>query len=294
MRTSPERLTVATLAGVPLSSWLGQHAGWPAAFVFVGAVGLLACAMILACVPYRPGDAQAHPLRELDALRTPQVLLTLLVGAVGFGGMFAVFSYIAPTLTAVAGLPASGVPWAMAAFGVGMILGNLGGAWLADRHLMRSIAAMLVWGIVVMAAFPLLARHVPSAMLGVMLVGTAGALVAGLQIRLMDVAGQAQTLAAALNHSALNIANALGAWLGGMAIDAGFSSGSRRWVFVFIFTGDSIGVRPPCCWRRGSFEWRWPDRDHAPSESLRSDATAGACRSARTARCADLVNRACG
>lgn len=225
-------LTLATLLGVPLASWLGQALGWRWAFVFVALVGTLACLLIPAWVPYRGGDPQARPLRELAALRTPQVLLTLLIGATGFGGMFAVFSYIAPTLTHVSGLRDSQVPWAMAAFGAGMILGNLAGARLADRGVMRALALVLGWNIAVLALFHLLAPHLAGALAGTVLVGTSSALIAVLQIRLMDVAGQAQTLAAALNHSALNIANALGAWLGGVAIDAGAGWRATAWVGV--------------------------------------------------------------
>lgn len=115
-------LTVATLIGVPLGSWIGQLFSWHVVFTFVGAIGLLTCLLIGRYVPYTPGDADAHPLRELGALKNAQVLLTLLVGAVGFGGMFAIFSYIAPTLINLAGMSAALIPWAMVAFGLGMII----------------------------------------------------------------------------------------------------------------------------------------------------------------------------
>lgn len=227
-------LTTATLAGVPIAAALGQYFGWRAAFVFVGVIALLAVAMVRVYVPAMPADAGASPLRELGALRRKQVWLTLGIGAIGFGGMFAVFSYIKPTLIEVAGLPLAGVPFVLALFGLGMVVGNLVGPRFADRALMPTIGGMLVWSVLVMAAFVFAAHHVVTAALAVFFVGTVVAIATALQIRLMDVAGDAQTLAAALNHSAFNAANALGAWLGGVAISAGLGWTSTGWVGVLL------------------------------------------------------------
>ncbi|AVS62912.1 MFS transporter [Paracidovorax avenae] len=227
-------LTGATLAGVPIAAALGQHFGWRAAFVFVGMIAVLAMAMVRRGVPYMPPDAAASPWRELGALRRKQVWLTLGIGAIGFGGMFAVFSYIKPTLTEVAGLPVGGVPFVLALFGAGMVAGNLVGARLADRALMRTIGGLLVWSLVVLGAFVFAAQHVVAAALATFLIGTIVAIGPALQIRLMDVAGDAQTLAAALNHSAFNCANALGAWLGGVAITAGLGWTSTGWVGALL------------------------------------------------------------
>lgn len=223
-------LTGATLAGVPIASWLGQHFGWRAAFVFVGLIAVLAVALIRYGVPHVPADPQASPMRELQALRNKHVLLTLGIAAIGFGGMFSVFSYIKPTLTEVAGLSVANVPLVLALFGCGMVAGNLLGARLADRSLMKTIGGLLVWSVIVLAGFVFAAEHVVTAAIGTFLVGTIVAIGPALQIRLMDVAGDAQTLAAALNHSAFNMANALGAWLGGVAITAGLGWTSTGWV----------------------------------------------------------------
>jgi DHA1 family inner membrane transport protein len=170
----------------------------------------------------------------LSALRRKQVWLTLGVGSVGFGGLFCVLSYIAPTLTRVAGMPEQYVPFVLAVFGVGMILGNLIGSWLADRSLMRTIGASLIWNAAVLCLFSVAARHAWTATIAVLLVGTGVAIVPALQIRLMDVAADAQTLAASLNHSAFNIANALGAWLGGLAIAGGLGWASTGWVGALL------------------------------------------------------------
>ena len=230
-------LTGATLLGVPSATWIGQTFGWRAAYVLVGAIGLLTWGLIFRCVPRAGPVEDASPARELSALSRKQVWLTLGIGSVGFGGLFCVYSYITPTLTQVAGLPVRYVPFVLAVFGGGMILGNLVGSWLADRALMPTIGALLMWNAVVLGSFSLAAPHAWMLTVVVLLVGTGVAIVPALQIRLMDVADDAQTLAAALNHSAFNIANALGAWLGGIAIAGGLGWASTGWVGALLALG---------------------------------------------------------
>jgi MFS transporter, DHA1 family, inner membrane transport protein len=210
-------------------------------------------------VPRRPADLSASPLRELGAFRRKQVLLTLGVGSVGLGGLFCVFSYITPTMTQVAGLPERLMPAVLAVFGVGMISGNLIGAKLADRALMPTIAGALVWNIVVMGLFTFTAHNPWLALLNVLLIAHGVALVPALQIRLMDVAEDAQTLAASLNHSAFNVANGLGAWLGGVAINSGLGWTSTGWVGsllavvgLSIFFVSAAGTLPFRRLRRGT------------------------------------------
>ncbi|MBS0341263.1 MAG: MFS transporter [Proteobacteria bacterium] len=227
-------LTGATLVGVPIAAWLGQHWGWRAAFVFVGVIALVAMVMIRRDVPDMAPPAGASPWRELGALARKQVWFTLGIAAIGFGGMFAVFSYVKPTLVEVAGLPLSGVPFVLALFGLGMVTGNLVGSRLADRSLMKTIGGVLAWSAVVLAMFTFAAHNVVAASINIFLVGTLVAIGPALQIRLMDVAGDAQALAAALNHSAFNMANALGAWLGGVAIGAGLGWTSTGWVGALL------------------------------------------------------------
>lgn len=227
-------LTIATLIGVPLGSWIGQIFNWHVVFGFVGIIGFVTCLLIMRFVPATPGDKHAHPLRELGALKNSQVLLTLLVGAIGFGGMFSVFSYIAPTLMNVAGVTAQLIPWAMAAFGLGMIAGNLIGGRLAEKAVLKVIGWTLLWNIFIMAIFPSLATQMVTGILATFLIGTSSVLLPSLQIRLMDVARDSQTLAAAMNHSALNIANAMGAYLGGMAVSMGYGWISTAYVGVVL------------------------------------------------------------
>lgn len=231
-------LIAATLAGVPLAAWLGQQFGWRAAFVLVGIIALLAVLLIRYSVPNLP--AGASPMRELSALVHPKIWMTLAIAGIGFGGMFCVYSYIKPTLIEVSGMNVAHVPLALALFGFGGIAGNLIGARAADRALMPTIAGVLIYSAVLLACFSTLAQHLSTALLGVFLLGGTVALGPALQIRLMDVAGDAQTLAAALNHSAFNFANALGAWLGGMAIAAGWGWTSLGWVGATLSIGGLV------------------------------------------------------
>ncbi|CAG9177529.1 MFS transporter [Cupriavidus pinatubonensis] len=233
-------LTVATLVGVPIAATVGTWLGWRAAFMIVGAIGALTAWLVWCWVPFFPADRKASPLRELTALRRKQVWLTLGIGAIGFGGMFAVFSYIKPAMLEVAQMPASAIPFVLALFGMGMVTGNLVGAKLADKALMPAIGGVLVWSALVIGAFTLTAPHAWLAAVNVLLIGTVVALGPALQIRLMDVAGDAQTLAAALNHSAFNMANALGAWLGGVSIAAGLGWTSTGWVGALLAVGGLI------------------------------------------------------
>jgi DHA1 family inner membrane transport protein len=227
-------LTGATLVGVPLATWLGEHLGWRAAYMLVGGIGVLTGMLIIRCLPRCEPDSDRSPLRELSALGRGQVWLTLGIGSIGFGGLFCVYTYITPTVTRVTGLPLSTVPLVLAAFGIGMIVGNLVGARLADRDLMRTIGGVLIWNMIVLTVFSLGVHERRLAFVTVFLVGTGVAMVPALQTRLMDVAAQAQTLAAALNHSAFNIANALGAWLGGIAISGGLGWTSTGWVGALL------------------------------------------------------------
>ncbi len=216
-------LAVANIVGVPAATWLGQHLGWRSAYWAVSVLGALTIAMVLAFVPRLPGDPEATGRRELTAFAKPQVWLTLLVGAVGFGGMFAVYSYIAPTLTGVGGLPSSAVPVFLLAFGLGMTGGTFLGGVLADWSVFRSLLVSSVAMGLSLLAFSVTVHWGWWAIANFALVAVVSSvLVVNLQLRLMEVAGNAQTLGAAMNHASLNMANALGAFLGGVVIAAGY------------------------------------------------------------------------
>ncbi|NLS02909.1 MFS transporter [Rhizobium sp. P32RR-XVIII] len=227
-------LTIATLLGTPLATVFGQSLDWRVAFTSVGVIGLVTVALIWYYVPRDQVDDGASFLRELGAFRRPQVLLTLGIAAVGYGGMFAMFSYIAGTTMKVAMLPESMVAVMMVLFGLGMNAGNIVGSWLADKSIMGTIGGSLVFNIVVLTLFSLTASSPFMLALCVFLVGCGFAAGPALQTRLMDVAADAQTLAAASNHSAFNIANALGAWLGGLVIAWGYGFAATGYVGAFL------------------------------------------------------------
>ncbi len=223
-------LTVATIIGVPMASWLGQAVGWRWSFALVAACALSASTLVGIFAPRDVPDPLSSPARELKALAIPQVWLTLAIGAIGFGGLFSVYTYLADTLMAVTQVSDHAVPLVLAAFGIGLTIGNLVAPRFADRALMPTAGVLLLFTAAALAFYPLAATNIWAVTLDVFLIGCGGALGTVLQTRLMDVSGDAQALPAALNHSAFNTANALGPLLGGMAIAAGYGWTSTGWV----------------------------------------------------------------
>ncbi|WP_182524402.1 MFS transporter [Nocardioides dongkuii] len=217
-------LSVANVIGVPVATWVGQHLGWRSAYVMTAVIALLTMALVLAFVPSVPGDKGATGAKEArEFFGRRQVWLTLAAGAIGFGGLFAVYSYIATTVTDVAGLTEGSVPFFLLAFGLGMVAGT----WVAGEVARWSVLQSLVWSgvgsAILMLVFWVVSPYgwwLLPVVFSITAVGSV--LVTNLQLRLMDVAGDAVTLGAAMNHAALNSANALGAWLGGLVIAAGY------------------------------------------------------------------------
>ena len=223
-------LTIATLIGTPIATFLGQLLNWRAAFMMVGAIGLATMLLIALFLPKDRVEEGASIARELGALKRIQVWLSLGVAAVGFGGMFSIFSYVATTTTEVAGLGSAMVPVVLALFGIGMNVGNIVGSRLGDISIKGTIGGMMIFNIVIMTLFSLTAANPVMLCICVFLIGCGFAACPAVQTRLMDVAADAQTLAAASNHSAFNIANALGAWLGGLVISWGFTAAATGYV----------------------------------------------------------------
>jgi len=230
-------LTVATILGVPLANWLGQAVGWRWGFGVVALLALLTVLLVALFAPRDKPEPGASPLTELSALANKRVWLTLGIGAIGFGGMFCVYTYLASTLLDVTRASAASLPLVLAVFGVGLTIGNLVAPRFADRALMPTATVLLIGSAVSLALYPLAAHQLWSICIDVFAIGFSGALGTVLQTRLMDVAGKAQALAAALNHSAFNTANALGPWLGGIAIAAGYGWTSTGWVGALLALG---------------------------------------------------------
>ncbi|NUO42123.1 MAG: MFS transporter [Streptomyces sp.] len=217
-------LTVANIAGVPVATLMGQHLGWRATFLGVSAIGLAAIAALAALIPHdKPAPAHGGLRGELAALKSLPVWLALGTTVAGFGALFSAYSYITPMLTDSAGYADTSVTLLLALFGVGATAGNLLGGRLADHAMRATLFGGLVSLVVVLGAFPLLMSTPVSAAAGVVLLGVA-AFVTGspLQLMVMEKAASAPSLASSANQAAFNLANAGGAWIGGLALAAGF------------------------------------------------------------------------
>ncbi|WAC00472.1 MULTISPECIES: MFS transporter [Pseudomonas] len=223
-------LTLAMLLGNPVATFLGQYFGWRSAFLLVGLIALCTIALVWHYVPQRSDEVRSDPRKELKAFTLPQVWMALGIASIGFAGMFCVFSYLAPTMLEVTRVAPQWIPFGLAAFGLGGIIGNIAGGKLFDRLQFRAVGIVLVWSTAVLVFFTFAAHSLWTLLLGIGLVGTMIALAAPLQIRLMDIAHEAPSLAAASNHAAFNLANALGPWFGGMAISAGLGWTSTGYI----------------------------------------------------------------
>ncbi|EST39514.1 hypothetical protein N566_01520, partial [Streptomycetaceae bacterium MP113-05] len=248
-------LSIANIAGVPAGAFLGQSAGWRAAFWAVAAMSAAGLVGVVAMVPRtKPptGDAAPNLRRELRIYRDRQVWVTLVTIAATAATGFCVFSYLSPILTRTAGLSESWVPWVLALFGFGALIGTSVGGRVADAHLFGTIYAGISAAAVVLTALALLA-HIPVAaivlsfLLGLAVFSAAPALNA----RMFNVADAAPTLAGATTTASFNIGNTLGPWLGGLVISAGWGFAAVAWtgaglaVTALLATAVASRMRPP-------------------------------------------------
>ncbi|MGW7068177.1 MFS transporter [Streptomyces sp. NPDC054855] len=224
-------LTVANVVGVPLGTLVGQTLGWRTTFAVVAGLGVIGLAGIAKLVPDLPKPEGVRLRHELAAFRNVQVLLAMAMTILGFGGVFAAVTYLAPMMTDVAGYADSSVTWLLVLFGLGMVAGNLIGGKFADRALMPLLYISLSSLAVVLALFTLTAHNKIAAAVTITLIGALGfATVPPLQKRVLDQASGAPTLASAMNIGAFNLGNALSAWLGGLVISAGLGYTAPNWV----------------------------------------------------------------
>jgi DHA1 family inner membrane transport protein len=230
-------LTIATLLGVPAGAWLGLHFGWRASFWSIAAIGVVAMLVLARFVPADKGEVEVAPLRrELATLADPQVLLGLAMTVLGFGGVFAVFTYIQPILVEIAGFAQEAVSPILLLFGLGLIVGNMLGGKLADRNLPVALLATTATLSIVLFAMTATLRSPVAVTIFVGLIGAAAfATVAPLQMRVLDKAGPAgRNLASSLHIAAFNLGNAFGAWLGGVIIDHGPGLAAVTWVAALV------------------------------------------------------------
>lgn len=215
-------LTTATIIGVPMANMVGQFFGWRFGFIIVAVLACICAFMVWRFVPQDVPDADAHPLREIRGLRNRHIWLALAIGAIGFGGLFAVYTYIASTLIQVTGAEEKSIPIVLALIGLGMTSGVLVNSWMADRMGLRAAKYTLLWSAFWLCVYPFATHHYWSICIVSFFVGNVGGLGTILQMRLMDVAKDAQMIAASLNHSAFNVANALGPFFASLALTFGW------------------------------------------------------------------------
>ncbi|MFD5249302.1 MFS transporter [Amycolatopsis sp. NPDC058340] len=224
-------LTLANVVGVPLGTLLGQKVGWRATFGVVAVIGLIAMAAIAKLVPHQGKPAEPSLRGELGAFRRPQVWLALAIVTFGLGGVFACLSYIAPMLTDVTGYSPSDVTLLLSLAGIGMTIGNILGGRLADKALMPSLYVSLFGLASVLAIFTFTANGKVGAAVTIFFVGLAGFMIGPMmQARIMEKAGGTPSLVSAAVQSAFNIANSIGAYLGGLVIAGGFGLVAPNWV----------------------------------------------------------------
>jgi DHA1 family inner membrane transport protein len=266
--------TVANVVGVPLTTLIGQHAGWRAAFLLVGMIELVAAALIVLVLPLQSPAHQSRSgvITELRVFRNVQIWLALGIAAIGGGAMFSTFSYITPILTHLAGYSEASVPVLLVLLGIGMTVGNVTGARMSNAGLMRTIYISLGAQALVALAFVVTAHHkIPAAITIVLFPFAASLMLPALQTRIIVLAGDAPNLASAAIHSAFNVANSLGAWLGGLTIAAGWGYGSPNLVAAglaglgLFLAFISMGLRPTTSPTRIDF---FTDEERAQLQAL--------------------------
>ncbi|MFD3472537.1 MFS transporter [Streptomyces sp. NPDC058682] len=224
-------LTLANVLGVPLGTFLGQEFGWRSTFWAVTGIGIVGLVGLIALVPAQPAPERGALRGELAVFRKPQVWLALTTTVLGFGGVFASFTYLAPMMTELAGFSDGAVAWLLVLFGVGLCVGNVLGGRAADRALMPSLYLILGGLCLVLVVFTFTSRAAVPAAITLAAFGAIGfATVPPLQARVMQQAAGAPALASAANIAAFNLGNALGAWLGGLAVAHGLGWTSPTWI----------------------------------------------------------------
>ncbi|TCM97006.1 DHA1 family inner membrane transport protein [Paenibacillus sp. BK033] len=227
-------LTIANIIGVPIGTYIGQNWGWRASFGAIAAMGVLALIGIMIFIPKLKLSKQVSVLKQLSAIARPKLLVYLLIAALGNAGLFAVFTYITPLLTDITGFAEHNVTWILILFGIGVTVGNIVGGKLADWKLMPSILGLYLTIAVVLTVFTFTVHNEIAAVITIFLWGAASfAVFPGLQVRIMSLAQSAPALASTSSHSAGNLGNASGAFIGGWVITH-LSLGALPWVGAIL------------------------------------------------------------
>lgn len=244
-------LTAANVLGVPLGTFLGQQLGWRSTFWAITVIGILTLAGIQALVPPSASTGRVDLRAELSVFRRGQVWISLVLSVLAFGSVIGGYTYIAFTLTGVSGFATSTVPWLLVLFGIGTFAGNFVGGRAADKSVNAALTGIMAALAVVLAVFALTAHSKVATVIALLVLGAVGLATApGLQVRTMKYAQEAPTMASGANIAAFNVGNALGAWLGGLTLAAGYGYVSPLWVGaglavagLIVVAGGSFGSR---------------------------------------------------
>ncbi|GAB0102628.1 MFS transporter [Nocardia sp. JMUB6875] len=258
-------LTLANVIGVPLGTFIGQSSSWRITFALVAALGVAGLLGVAKLVPDLPKPEGVHLRHELAAFKNIQVLLALAMTVLGFGGVFAAITYIAPMMTEAAGFSDGAVTWLLVVFGAGMFVGNLVGGKFADRAPLLMLVLPLTGLAIALGLFTVTAHDKVAAAVTLFAIGVLGfATVPSLQKRVLDQAHAAPTLASAMNIGAFNLGNAIAAWLGGLVIAAGFDYTASNWVGVGLAVSAlALAFLAEALERRGAPTAAAPDRQLA-------------------------------
>ncbi|WP_411751585.1 MFS transporter [Serratia sp. (in: enterobacteria)] len=236
-------LTVALVTGVPLGTFIGQHFGWRETFLAVSLIGMVAVIASLILIPNNIKNQASASIRDqLQVLTHPRLLLIYAVTALGYGGVFTTFTFLAPMMQELAGFSAPAVSWILLAYGIAVAIGNIWGGKLADRHgavqalsfIFAALAALLL-------VFQFTASHSVAALLTVVVMGVfAFGNVPGLQVYVVQKAEQytpnAVDVASGLNIAAFNVGIALGSVVGGQTV-ASLGLAQTPWIGALIVVG---------------------------------------------------------
>lgn len=228
-------LPIANILGVPLATWIGQQLGWRWAYALVALLFVLTLLLSLRYLPKVAGDPNLSPLRSISGFANFRVWIMILLASIGFGGFFAVYSYIAEVVTRVAELPAGAIPWVLSVIGIGMTLGTFFGGWAADRNTKLAIMCAFSALIVALTVYVFVAHTPVGLFLSIFVVGFwFSALTPAVQTRFIRMAREAELMGSAITHAAFNVANALGAWIGGVVIASGLGYLAPGWAGIAL------------------------------------------------------------
>ncbi len=228
-------LPIANIVGVPAATWIGQAFGWRWAYALVALLFALTLVLSLRYLPRVAGDPTLSPLRSMAGFKNVRVWIMIALAAIGFGGFFAVYSYIAEVVTRVTHLPPGAVPWVLAVVGVGMTIGTFYGGWAADRNTRRAILVAFIALIVSLGLYVTVAGSPVGLFISTFIVGFwFSALTPAVQTRFIRMAREAELMGSAITHAAFNVGNALGAWIGGLVIAAGFGYLAPGWAGIAL------------------------------------------------------------